>query len=80
MMLAALLAAPKAPSGGEAVERFLVPQAAPLTSAIAFRHLEAMTGGGAMRGWIDACTVLDGADMRYWVIDEGGSDRCASAP
>ena len=26
-----------------------------------------------MTGWIDACTTLEGADMRYWIVAQGGS-------
>ncbi len=80
---ATLLAIPTVPTvplvGGdpaptvEAVSRFLARREPPVASAIALRHLEATTRGGSMRGWIDACTMLDGNTLRYWIVGEGGS-------
>jgi hypothetical protein len=62
------------PSGPEdAIERFLAEKTAPLTSAVTFRHLEATARGGSLRGWIDACTVVEGNEMRYSVVGQGGS-------
>src|SRR5262245_56507977 len=26
-----------------------------------------------MTGWMDACTVLEGEELRYWIVAEGGS-------
>jgi hypothetical protein len=57
----------------DAVERFLTQKTAPLTSAVTFRHLEATARGGSLRGWVDACTVIDGSEMRYTVVGQGGS-------
>jgi hypothetical protein len=57
----------------EAVSRFLARREPPVASAIALRHLEASTRGGKMRGWIDACTALEGETLRYWIVAEGGS-------
>lgn len=72
-----LLAAPivprPSPSSPDPIDRFLAQKAAPLTSAVVFRHLEATTRGGALRGWIDACTVVEDREMRYTVVAEGGS-------
>ena len=59
------------PSG--AASRFLARDEPPLTSAIALRHLTATTRGGSMTGWIDACTVLENGELRYWIVAEGGS-------
>lgn len=56
-----------------AANRFLARNEPPLTQAIALRHLVATTRGGSMTGWIDACTALDAGELRYWIIDEGGS-------
>lgn len=55
------------------VERFLNQRDTPLTTAVAFRHLVASTKGGAMTGWVDACTAVEGDDLRYWIVAEGGS-------
>jgi len=55
------------------VNRFLARHDPPLVSAVALRHLEATTRGGAMSGWIDACTLLDAGTLRYWIVAEGGS-------
>jgi hypothetical protein len=79
-LLAALLAAPlgqppavdPAPRS-DAASRFLARNEPPVTQAVAFRHLVATTRGGAMSGWVDACTELDAGEMRYWIVDEGGS-------
>ena len=57
----------------EAVSRFLARREPPVASSIALRHLEATTRGGKMRGWIDACTALEGETLRYWIVAEGGS-------
>ena len=56
-----------------AASRFLARNEPPITQAIALRHLVATTRGGSMSGWVDACTALDGGEMRYWIIGEGGS-------
>jgi len=78
-MTTALLAPWCPPSGddvastSEAVNRFLARHDPPLASAVALRHLEATTRGGAMSGWIDACTALDAGTLRYWIVAEGGS-------
>jgi hypothetical protein len=64
---------PPSPPNDDAIARFLAQVSAPLTSAVTFRHLEATTRGGKLRGWLDACTVLDGAEMRYSVVGQGGS-------
>ena len=63
---------PDAPSP-DAIARFLAQETPPLESAVTYRHLEATTRGGAMRGWVDACASLHGREMRYSVIKEGGS-------
>jgi hypothetical protein len=65
--------APPPPPNHDAVDRFLAQKTEPLTSAVTFRHLEATTRGGSMRGWIDACTMTDGNDMRYSIVRQGGS-------
>jgi hypothetical protein len=64
---------PPSPPNDDTIERFLAEKTTPLRSAVTYRHLEATTRGGSMRGWIDACAVVDGNDMRYSVIAEGGS-------
>ena len=56
-----------------AISRFLSRIEPTLTSAVALRHLVATTRGGAMSGWIDACTMLEGDQLRYWIVAEGGS-------
>lgn len=62
------------PSGPAAlIDRFLAQSETPLTSAIARRHLVATTRGGAMSGWVDACTFQDGREMRYEILAQGGS-------
>src|SRR5262249_14196024 len=78
--LTAALAASWCPSSGDdaasapdAVNRFLARADPPLASAVALRHLEATTRGGAMSGWIDACTALENGALRYWIVGEGGS-------
>ena len=38
-----------------------------------FRHLEATARGGSLRGWLDACTIVDGREMRYSIVAQGGS-------
>jgi hypothetical protein len=55
------------------IDRFLARKEVPLTSAVTRRHLVATTRGGAMSGWIDACTFLDGNEMRYEILAQGGS-------
>ena len=60
------------------IDRFLAQKEAPLASAVARRHLVATTRGGAMSGWIDACTFQDGNEMRYEVVAQGDRARCAS--
>ena len=55
------------------MDRFLAQKEAPLASAVTRRHLVATTRGGAMSGWIDACTFLNGNEMRYEVVAQGGS-------
>jgi hypothetical protein len=55
------------------VERFLAASETPLTSAVARRRLSATTRGGSMTAWLDACTYLDGSQMRYRIVGEGGS-------
>jgi hypothetical protein len=55
------------------VSRFLAREEPPLTNAVALRHLVATTRGGAMSGWIDACTTLEDGEMSYWIVAEGGS-------
>lgn len=79
-LLAALLAAPlgqeppvdPAPRT-DAASRFLARNEPPVTQAVALRHLVATTRGGAMSGWVDACTALEAGEFRYWIVDEGGS-------
>lgn len=44
-----------------------------MTSAVALRRLVASTHGGAMSGWIEACTFIDGSRMRYEIVAQGGS-------
>lgn len=61
------------PPGDAAVERFLTSTEPPLVSAVAHRHMVATTRGGGMTAWLDACTTLDGRDLRYRVVGEGGS-------
>jgi hypothetical protein len=61
------------PDRPASVERFLTRKEVPLTSAVTRRHLVATTRGGAMSGWIDACTFLDGNEMRYEILAQGGS-------
>ena len=53
------------------IERFLAQKEVPLTSAVTRRHLVATTRGGAMSGWLDACTFLDGNEMRYEILAQG---------
>ena len=61
-------------AGGDAiVERFLAASETPLTSAVIRRRLTAETRGGSMTAWLDACTYLDGSEMRYRILGEGGS-------
>lgn len=55
------------------IDRFLARKEAPLISAVTRRHLVATTRGGAMSGWLDACTFQDGDDMRYEIVAQGGS-------
>lgn len=78
----ALLASPAASSPGPAtaaargdaiVERFLAASETPLTSAVIRRRLTAETRGGSMTAWLDACTYLEGSEMRYRILAEGGS-------
>src|SRR5262245_54765350 len=69
---------PPPPPGPDAVDRFLSRKVEPLTSAVAFRHLEATTRGGSMRGWVDACTVVEGSEMRYEIVGQGGSGSVRS--
>ena len=57
----------------DAARRFLARSEPPVTQAIALRHLVASTRGGAMSGWVDACTELENGELRYWIIGEGGS-------
>ena len=57
----------------DAASRFLARTEPPVTQAIALRHLVATTRGGAMSGWVDACTALEDGELRYWVVGEGGS-------
>ena len=57
----------------DAASRFLARTEPPVTQAIALRHLVATTRGGAMSGWVDACTALEDGELRYWVVSEGGS-------
>ena len=71
-VIAAILLAAPSPRG-DTIDRFLAQKATPLTSAVTFRHLEATTRSGTMRGWVDACTVTDGDEMRYSVVAQGGS-------
>jgi len=59
--------------GDAIVERFLTASETPLTSAVVRRRLTAATRGGSMTAWLDACTYLDGTDMRYRILGEGGS-------
>ncbi len=80
-LLAALLAVPlgQEPAAVDpaprinAASRFLARNEPAVTQAIALRHLVATTRGGSMSGWVDACTALDAGELRYWIIDEGGS-------
>src|SRR5262249_26761637 len=67
--------APDDSSAGRAtaVNRFLARVEPVLTHAVALRHLVATTRGGTMRGWMDACTVLDNGQLSYWIVAEGGS-------
>lgn len=63
-------------TGGKAdvaLDRYLNRTGPRLESFEAFRHLEASTRGGAMRGWVDACTTLDRTGFRYRIIDQGGA-------
>jgi hypothetical protein len=55
------------------IDRFLNGREAPLVNAIVRRHMVATTRGGSMTAWLDACTYVDGAEMRYRVVGEGGS-------
>jgi hypothetical protein len=79
-LFAALLTAP-APQDpaddpaprADAASRFLARAEPPVTQAVALRHLVATTRGGAMSGWVDACTSLDDGELRYWIVGEGGS-------
>ena len=57
----------------EVVERFLAASEPTVTSAVALRRLSAATRGGSMSAWLNACTYLDGSDMRYRILGEGGS-------
>jgi len=59
--------------GDALVDRFLTTIEPPVNSAVARRRLSAATRGGSMAGWIDACTYLDGSEMRYRILGEGGS-------
>lgn len=59
--------------GSTAIDRFLSQRANPVASAVARRRLVATTRGGAMSGWVDACTFLDGTRMRYKILAQGGS-------
>jgi hypothetical protein len=61
------------PSRPVAVARFLAREEPHLTSAVALRHMVATTRGGAMSGWLDACTALEAGELRYWIVAEGGS-------
>ena len=77
VILTAALAAP--PPGGpslpgdDAIERFLTQTSTPLTSAVTFRHLEATARSGSLRGWLDVCTSVEGSEMRYSIVGQGGS-------
>ena len=62
-----------ASSADASVERFLSGRETPLRSAVARRHMEATTRGGAMTAWLDACTYIDGSEMHYRVVGQGGS-------
>jgi len=79
-LTAALLGAPTCQDpvddpalANDAAGRFLARTEAPVTQAIALRHLVATTRGGSMTGWVDACTALENGALRYWIIGEGGS-------
>jgi hypothetical protein len=79
-LFAALLTAPTSQDPtddpvprADAASRFLARTEPPVTQAIALRHLVATTRGGAMSGWVDACTALEDGELRYWIVGEGGS-------
>src|SRR5437764_1227205 len=56
------------------LDRFLAPDARPLISYRAFRHLSATTRGGRMQASIDAWTTLDPVNgFRYEVTAAEGS-------
>lgn len=55
------------------IDRFLSHNEPPLTSAVALRRLVGTTRDGAMRGWVEACTFIDGNRMRYEIVAHGGS-------
>jgi hypothetical protein len=61
------------PDRVSSIDRFLAQKDVPLASAVTRRHLVATTRGGAMSGWIDACTFLDGQELRYEIVAQGGS-------
>jgi hypothetical protein len=65
--------ADRAADTAASLDRFLAQKEAPVASAVTRRHLVATTRGGAMSGWIDACTFQDGNEMRYEVVAQGGS-------
>jgi hypothetical protein len=57
------------------VQQFLTRQDPPLVTFVAARHLEASTRNGSMRGWIDACTELQGDVFTYRIASAGGSHQ-----
>ena len=72
-ILIAALNVPPPPGPEDTIARFLAEKTAPLASAVTFRHLEATARGGSLKGWIDACTTLDGSRMDYRIVGQGGS-------
>jgi hypothetical protein len=72
-LIAVILHAASSPRSHDAIDRFLAQRGTPLTSAVTFRHLEATTRNGTVRGWLDACTVTDGDAMSYAIVGQGGS-------
>ena len=56
-----------------ALARFLAQHEPAPRRVVALRHMVGTTRGGTMSGWVDACTVLEGDELRYWIVAEGGS-------
>jgi len=68
------LAASRQINQAEFLERFLAPEAKPLVSYRAIRHLSASTRGGRMSATIEAVTTLDaGSQFHYEITSQEGS-------